>query len=211
MSPASELTLFVDAAWVSPYALSAFVALEEKGLPYALRELDLGKREHQAASYRARTGRVPSLQHGDFVLAESSAIAEYLEDAFPPPQHPRLYPGDVQERAVARELQAWLRSDLGALREERPTTTVFGAPASTPLSPKAQAAAARLADAVGPLLAHGRATLFAQWCIADVDLALMLQRLVRSKDPLPATLAAFAEAVWRRPSVAKWVQHPRRG
>ncbi len=210
MSPASELTLFVDAAWVSPYALSAFVALEEKGVPYALRELDLDRREHQEASYRARTGRVPSLQHGDLVLAESSAIAEYLEDAFPPPRHPRLYPEDLKDRAVARELQAWLRSDLMPLREERPTTTVVGAAATTALSPKALAAVARLVDALDPLVAEGRTTLFSAWCIADVDVSLMLQRLVRSKDPLPAKLAAYAEANWRRPSVAKWVQHPRR-
>ena len=35
-APMPELTLWVDAFWISPYAFSAFVALEEKGLDYAV-------------------------------------------------------------------------------------------------------------------------------------------------------------------------------
>ena len=39
---------------------------------------------------RSLTAKVPALEHDDFWLAESSAIAEYLEEAFPPPGHPAL-------------------------------------------------------------------------------------------------------------------------
>ena len=35
------LTLYVDGFWISPYALSAFVALEEKGLPFTVKEVKL--------------------------------------------------------------------------------------------------------------------------------------------------------------------------
>ena len=41
------LTLYVDGFWISPYALSAFVALEEKGLPYTVKEVKLNKKEQK--------------------------------------------------------------------------------------------------------------------------------------------------------------------
>lgn len=61
-----SLTLYVDTHWISPYALSAFVALEEKGLPYTVKEVSLPKKEHQIATYQAHTGRIPALQHNKF-------------------------------------------------------------------------------------------------------------------------------------------------
>lgn len=36
-----HLRLFVDAQFTSPYALSAFVALREKGLPFEIELVDL--------------------------------------------------------------------------------------------------------------------------------------------------------------------------
>jgi glutathione S-transferase len=205
----SELTLYVDTNYDSPWAMSAFVALEEKGLPYALKAVTLSKRETFAADYGARTRRVPALRKGDFWLAESTAIAEYLAETYPFPKYPRLFPENLEQRAVCRELQAWLRSDLGAIRQERPTTTLWFERATTPLSAAAQEAVGRLLEAIDPLLADGRTTLFDAWCIADTDLALMLQRLNLNGTPLPAKVKAYAEAQWRRPSVAKWHALPR--
>ena len=79
---------------------------------------------------RSLTARVPMLRHGDFYLSESSAIVEYLEDAFP--GTPRLLPADVRQRARARQLMAWVRSDLMPIREERSTHTLFYEPAKSP-------------------------------------------------------------------------------
>lgn len=123
----SELTLYVDAYWSSPYAFSAFVALEEKQLQFKVEELSIHKREHRAAFYRegSLTGRLPALKHGSYWLSESQAIAEYLDETFPAPKHPRLFPEDLQERGRARQLMAWVRSDLMPLREERSTNGVF--------------------------------------------------------------------------------------
>ena len=205
----SELTLYVDSNFVSPWALTAFVALEEKGLPYRLETKVLSKRETFAADYRAPNHKVPALKQGDFWLGESVAIAEYLAEAFPFPSHPRLFPEDLQARARCRELQQWLRTDFQPIREARPTTTLWFARASGPLPQAAEASLARLVEAVEPLLAHGRPTLFAEFCIADVDLGLMLQRLNLNGTALPKTLSAYAEAVWARPSVARWNALPR--
>lgn len=205
----SELTLYVDANYESPWALSAFVALEEKQLPFELATKVLSKKETFADGFHARTKKIPALRRGDFWLAESMAITEYLAESFPFPKHPRLYPENLEERAVCREVQLWLRTDFMPIRQERPTTTVWFARASAALSEEAQKAATKLIEAVEPLLAHGRPTLFAQWCIADVDLAMMLQRLNLNGHALPPKLKAYAEANWARPSVAKWNALPR--
>ena len=203
----AELVLWGESRFESPYVFSCFVALREKGLPFELRTMSLQSGEHRQGDYALRsvTGRVPALQHGEFWLAESSAIDEYLEDVYPPPRWPRLYPAAPPERARARQIQAWLRSDLMALREERPTSTVFHRAAVRPLSPAARAAADRLLRAADALVPPGASALFSSFGIADADLALMLQRLAANGDEVPARLAAYAHAVWDRPSVKEWL------
>jgi glutathione S-transferase len=203
----SELTLVVDGKYESPYALSAFVALEEKGLPYALKTVTLPIALNRPDWFRSPHGKVPALQHGGYWLSESSAIAEYLAETFPFPKHPRLFPENLQQRGICRLVQAWVRSDFMPIRQERSTETVFfKRRATAPLSEHAKKDAARLFAAVDPLVAEGRTTLFESWCIADVDLAMMLQRLVFNGDEVPKKLRAYAEANFARPSVQKWLQ-----
>jgi len=205
---ASPLTLYVDALLLSPYAMAAYVALAEKSLPVELRLVDLqaGEQRMQPYTSRAPTCRVPALTHDAFHLTESSAIIEYLEDVFPAPDYPALYPPSPQQRARARQVQAWLRSDLAALRAARPTEVVFHGAAGAPLGDAAQAAAAKLLRVAQTLLPDGRPQLFDAWCIADTELALMLRRLAGPGDELPDALRAYADAQWRRPSVQTWLQ-----
>ena len=205
----NDLTLYVDANYESPWALTAFVALEEKQLAYTLETKVLSKKETFAPGFKSRTRKIPALRRGDFWLAESMAIAEYLAESFPFPKHPRLYPENLEERATCREVQLYLRTDFMPVRMERPTTTLWFKHATEPLTPAAKESAAKLVEAVEPLLAHGRPTLFANWCIADTDLGLMLQRLNLNGETLPPKLKAYAEANWLRPSVAKWNALPR--
>ncbi len=196
------LVLYGNTGWTSPYVFSAFVTLREKGLPFEVRVLDLAAREHDRPGYRdpSITGRVPALQHGDFWLAESSAIDEYLEDAFPPPQHPRLYPADPKERARVRMVQALVRSDFMPIREERSTGTLFAGEGVKPLSAGAQAAAERLCRIAGSLVKPG-GFVASHFTPADADLALILMRLVKNGDPVPAPLATWAREIFARPSV----------
>lgn len=207
MSP-SPFILYLDSQLSSPYAMSVFVALTEKELPFSMQRLDLAAGEHLQSDYsrQSLTSRIPALAQGDFYLTESSAITEYLEEVFPAPQYTALYPADPVQRAKARQIQAWLRSDLMPLREERPTTVIFFTPSEHTLSEKGQAAAARLISAADQLIADQQTQLFDQWCIADTDLALMLQRLIKNGDPVPARLVAYANAQWERAAVKAWRQ-----
>lgn len=200
----SSLELYADAQYASPYAMSVFVALHEKSLTFKLHAVDLGKEAQHAAAYAATslTQRVPTLVHDGFALSESSAITEYLDEAFP---EPPLYPEDRRDRARARQVQAWLRSDLMPIRAERPTEVVFYRPVEAPLSQAAEDASRKLFAACEALLAHGQPNLFGSWCIADTDLALMLNRLVLNGDAVPPLLADYAKYQWQRPSVQRWV------
>jgi glutathione S-transferase len=203
-----QYTLYVDKQFISPYAMSAFVALTEKKFAVGLQTVDLALRQNREAAYAglSLTQRVPTLIDGDFRLSESTAIAEYLEQCFPAPDHAPLYPAAPQQRAKAREIQAWLRSDLASIRQERPTEVVFFSERRAPLSDEGQLAAAKLVAACNTLLRDGAEYLFEHWCIADTDLGLMLNRLARNGDALPPKLAAYAERQWQRPAVQQWLQ-----
>lgn len=204
----SNLTLFVDSRFFSPYALFAFVALSEKKLSFDIEKIDLVNNAHHSSGYQqlSLTGRVPTLRHGDFSVSESSAIIEYLEDAFPAPHHLAVLPASLRDRARARQLQAWLRSDLAPLREDRPTTVIFQQPSALPLSPSGQAAAQQLIAAASSLVNDEAHDLFGAWSIADTELALMLNRLVVNHDPVPPKLKAYVARQWQRPSVQAWLQ-----
>ncbi len=199
------LTLYVNTGYTSPYALASFVTLKEKNLPFTIVEIDLGADAHRERSYQKSsiTERVPILTHGDFAVSESSAICEYLEDAFP--SSPRVLPMNPQARARARQVQAWIRSDLMPIRMERSTSTVFQHDKAKPLSAEAQAAAEKLVRAAEALLTNPSGNLLDEWCIADVDLAMMLNRLVHNGDPVPAKLERYVKTQWSRPNVQAWV------
>lgn len=201
----SALTLYVDSQYASPYAMSAFVALTEKQLAFDIVSVDLGNKNHYKPEYSntSLTKRVPTLVHDEFALSESSAIDEYIDEVFP---GTKLYPTDPKNRARARQVQAWLRSDLMPIRTERGTLVIFYKQAKPILSNEAKEAAQKLFFFAEQLLSPGAKNLFDEWSIADVDLSLMLQRLICNGDPVPQRLVEYANYQWQRPSVQAWVQ-----
>jgi len=199
------MRLFVDSNYFSPYAMSAFVCLRTKGIDFELTAIELGAHQNLSNEYfqNSLTSRVPTLTNGEFSLSESSAIAEYLEDIQP---EPNLFPKNIQDRAKARQIQAWLRSDLMGLRNDRPTDVIFNKPKSTELTPAGKAAAEKLIMVGKVLLGDGRPNLFETWSIADTDLALMLNRLLFNGDPVPDFLKKYTEKQWQIPSVQEWAK-----
>ena len=86
---------------VSSYSAKVAIALRWKGLAVERRLPPGGS--YRSAEYRAivPTGQVPALLDGDFLLVESDAIIEYLEEIAPAPT---LLPGTPRQRATARML-----------------------------------------------------------------------------------------------------------
>ncbi|HSY95856.1 MAG TPA: glutathione transferase [Steroidobacteraceae bacterium] len=200
------MRLYVDANFASPYALVAFVSIIEKGLDIEIETLDLAAHANHDPNFAKTsiTRRVPTLIDDGFALSESSAICEYLDETF---AGTRLYPTDPRSRARARQIQAWVRSDLMPIRDERPTYVVFCGAKRPALSERAREAADTLFSAALALLDGDN--LFGAWSIADVDLAMMLQRLIVLGDPMPQRLIDYAAHQWRRPSVQQWIHQKR--
>jgi glutathione S-transferase len=205
----AELLLYGDKSWESPWAFHVMVTLDELRVLYKLEPIqrpiakDIGNRLRE----HAYLGKLPCLVHGDFWLTESSAISEYLAETFPPPAHPRILPDDPRQRARARQVMSWLRTSLMGLREDRPTSSVFMQPVTTPLSERGKQDADELVRIACALLADERTTLFEEWCPADADLALMLMRLVANGDPVPDLVANYTKAQWARPSVRNYLAY----
>jgi glutathione S-transferase len=203
----SELTLYADSSWQSPWVFHVVVALEELRVPYRLAAIGLPLPPDARAELQrnAVLGEVPCLRDDELWLTESAAISEYLAERFPPPQHPRILPHHRAERARARQAMSWLRTGLFALRDERPTTSVFHRPVQAPLSERARADAAELVRVAEQLVAPDRGTIATDWCVADADLALALMRLIANGDPVPQRLIDYAIGQWGRASVRKYL------
>lgn len=82
----------------SVYTRIARLALEEKGVPYTLQEVEIFGPEGVPVEHRERHpfGRIPVLAVGAFMLYETSAITRYIDEAFP---GRLLQPAAPQQRA----------------------------------------------------------------------------------------------------------------
>jgi glutathione S-transferase len=79
----------------STYVNIVRLVLTHKGAPFVFNDLEpqMGGAEHLSLH---PFGRVPVLEHGDFVLYETGAIVFYLDEVFPDPP---LTPGEPRARA----------------------------------------------------------------------------------------------------------------
>jgi glutathione S-transferase len=206
---ASALTLYGESTWLSPWVFHAMVALEEKQLQYKLEVVSFPMSAAKKAELVAASvfGKVPILVHGDVWITESLAISEYLAETFPTPGHPRLFPADLAERARARQVMSWLRTSLMALRNDRPTSSVFGRPTVRPMTEKGKEDAAELVRVATALVPPKATQMFKDWSIADIDLSLALMRMIASQDHVPEHLIHYALAQWDRRSVKRYLAH----
>jgi glutathione S-transferase len=107
----------------SPFAWRVWLALEHKKLPYELRVMSFDKGDLKQPAFQALTprGKVPLIQDGDYVLYESAAIMEYLQDAYPS-SGAALFPADPKPRGIARRLireaDEYLTDSLDELLEQ---------------------------------------------------------------------------------------------
>jgi glutathione S-transferase len=88
----------------SPYAWRVWLSLEHKGIPYHRDTLSFDAGDLKTAEFGALNPRrkVPVLVDDDFVLYESAAVVEYIEDRWP--EGPRLFALDLRKRAIQRRM-----------------------------------------------------------------------------------------------------------
>lgn len=97
--------------WGTPNGLKPLLLLEELGVPFRLRPIDLTKGEQRAPAYLAinPNGKIPSLvdDEAGVTLFESGAILQYLAE-----KHGRFLPAAADARA---RTMAWLFFQVGAV------------------------------------------------------------------------------------------------
>ena len=166
----------------------------------------------QAVGPLAPTGKVPVLVHGDLVVWDTLAIAEYAAEYaaehFP---EQALWPRGQAQRARARSLCAEMHAGFGALRSACPMNIEAALPevGARVLAeqPAVVADLARLIDMwIGALAASGGPFLFGGFSIADAYFAPVVARLRSYALPVPPAAAAYLDRVWASPGVAAWVQ-----
>ncbi|HEV8701105.1 MAG TPA: glutathione S-transferase N-terminal domain-containing protein [Candidatus Polarisedimenticolia bacterium] len=205
-----ELILYVGEKNISSWSMRAFVALSAKNLEFDERTIPLREDKDRAQRRRVSpTGRVPVLRHGDLVIPDSLAIIEYLEETFPPPAHPALWPQDRAERAHARWLAATMHSGFMKLRESMSFNLCFLKEPPRPTAEAMQEAAEMLSllqDALDGKKAPGP-FLFGPFTAADVMYATAIVRLTTFRVPTAAApnTPAYMEAVLSHPAVKRWM------
>ena len=201
----------------SSWSMRPWVLLRQFNIPFEelmLRFDGFGPESEfkQATSRLSPVAKVPVLLHGDLVVWDTLAIAEYLVEyaAENFPEH-ALWPRDQAARARARSLCAEMHSGFGALRSACPMNIEAALPeVGARMLVEQPAVAADLARLVSmwhqALAASGGPFLFGGYSVADAYFAPVASRMRTYGLPLPADVAAYVDRLWASPGVAAWVQ-----
>jgi len=178
--------------------------LELSGADYSAVAFHLGEPDvREKIRPYSPTGRVPVMHHGDLVIWDSLAIAEYLAERFP---DAGLWPADRASRAVARSVVAEMHSGFPALRNQMP----FNDRRSSPGKGRAEGVSEDIARVCSVWRecrsAHGErgAYLFGDWCLADVFYAPVVSRFRTYDVDLDDVCSDYASAVRNQPHVRAW-------
>lgn len=98
----------------SSTAYRARIALNLKGVEYRTVPVNILKGEQHGGAYRALNplGGVPALDHDGYVLTQSLAIMDYLNELYPEPD---LLPGDAAERGYIRQMVQVIATEIHPL------------------------------------------------------------------------------------------------
>nr|UDM84150.1 glutathione S-transferase theta 3a [Sillago sihama] len=104
------LELYLDL--LSQPCRSVYIFAKKNNIPFEFKQLVLLKGEHYGEEFGKVTmiRKAPAMRDGDFCLAESIAIMQYLAEKFKTPDF--WYPADLQQRAQVNEYLSWQHAAL---------------------------------------------------------------------------------------------------
>ena len=190
----------------SPYSWRVWLALELKKIPYELRVLSFANQDTRKPEFVALNPRhvVPTIVDEGFVLWESVAILEYLDERFA--SGAKLYPGDMRERARIRRLvrESEQRIDVEGL--DPITTEFFGKEGAAPDMAKVEKGKQKIAEELGIFAGELEGDYFGGGAISAADLVLYpmigyVKRITVRKpetkldDTIPAKIADWARRI----------------
>jgi len=194
---------------VSPFVRKVLAFAAEKGLEIKVKNIGLGSSDPEFRS-ASPFGKMPALRHGDYVLADSSAIAVYMDAV---KADPNLIPTEARARGKAMWWDEFADTILTAV-----ATKIFFNRVVCPkfLGKDGDTAVADLAAAVElpPVLDYLEKSLPASgWLVedrltlADISVVSGFANLRYAGCPLDAgrypQLAAFVDTMYARPCFAR--------
>lgn len=211
----TERTIYIGEKNLSSWSMRGWLAVRAKGLD--CKEQSIVLRDDRDRAIRRRvspTGKVPVLHDNGLVIPDSLAIIEYLEETYPAPRYPALWPSDPAARAHARWLAAAMHSGFMAVRRDMSFNLCF-LPEDLRTSSEATAEAREMMSLWELALAKnpsGGPYLFGIWGAVDLMFAPAVVRLASFKistEGLPRA-AAYQQAVLAQKDVAEWLSAARR-
>jgi len=207
----TSYTLVIGDKNISSWSLRPWLALKQRGIPFAEECIRLRQPDSKAEILRhSPSGQVPALKTRTGVVWDSLAILDYLAERHPERQ---LWPSDEEARAAARSISAEMHSGFTTLRNDMPMD-LLGRFASPPLSAALEADIARIAAIWRDTRARfgqGGPFLFGAFTCADAMYAPVATRfrtygvdLGRFGDD--GTGAAYAATILALPAMAEWTE-----
>jgi glutathione S-transferase len=196
----------------SAHTRKVIIAALEKGVPYEIVPV-IPLTPPQGWLETSALGLIPAIQDGDFTLADSSVICQYLDRAY---SGPALYPGDARQYARVLWIEEFVDGGLaphvlrGLLMQR-----VF-APKFLNKAPDEALIHTSLTQMIPARFAYLESALSGEWFVADtfsmadITVASILLNYHFAGETLDAArypkLAAFLRRVLRRPSFRKALQ-----
>ena len=190
----------------SSWSLRGALALDLAGVSYTEQLIKLGQPDTRALILQhSATVKVPLLKTEHGTIADSLAIAEYLNERFPAAQ---LWPVDIAARAQARSACAQMHSGFFGLRANLPFD-LSRDQARVPMPDEAQIDIDRLlalwaecrdvSTEQGPYL-------FGRLSLADAFFAPVAVRLRTYRVELPVEDQAYVDAIYQWSAFKAWQQ-----
>lgn len=100
-APEEKIKLY--SYWRSSCSWRVRIALAYKGIPYEYKAINIAQGEQFSEDFKKVNSfcSVPVLVDNGFVVSESNAILEYLEEKYP---EPSLFPADIKKKARVRQV-----------------------------------------------------------------------------------------------------------
>ncbi|MEL7112552.1 MAG: glutathione S-transferase [Pseudomonadota bacterium] len=183
----------------SSWSIRAALVSRNSGLDIQERIVPLGFEETKTALIE-ETGlhTVPVLVHGDLIIRDSLAIAEWIAEQAPPGM---VWPEDPSKRALARSACAEMHSGFFGLRSQMPVNIRENSP-----QPDLQGDLAKDIERVCSIwqtfrtrFADDGPYLFGDWSAADAFYAPVVTRFRTYGYDLNGALSEYSDAVWTHP------------
>ncbi|MED5538296.1 MAG: glutathione S-transferase [Brevundimonas aurantiaca] len=208
------MELIIGPRTYSTWSLRGWLVMKRTGADFTTVDVRYETQAQKAALRQVSpSGFVPVLRHGDTLIWDTLAIAEWAAETYP---EARLWPADPTARALARSATAEMHSGFSALRTfcgtgpDRPM--VGEARSETPSDPALDRDLARLVDLFRQMRGRfGQAGpwLFGDWSIADAFFTPVAARIRHFQIDLSAygddgVAVAYVAALLAQPDFRQW-------